>query len=69
MLINIYFIIGIMLLTWTSVRQWKRNREDMKSNLKNPLWWTCTVMCAILWPVLVGWAIIDAIQIIREEGL
>ena len=62
--IAIYIIIGTALLTYTSVCQWKRDKEYVKVNLRTPLWWVITFMCALLWPVLLLSTIYDAVRMV-----
>lgn len=65
--IIIYLIIGLALLTWSSVRQYKRNKEDfINTKFRCWIWWVVTLGCALLWPVLVLSCIPDIIRGIRE---
>ena len=62
----VYFMIGAALLTFTSVAQYNRDAEDfIKTRFRNWLWWVTTVVCALLWPVLLAWAIVDGIRTVK----
>ena len=62
----IYIIIGAALLTYTSVSQYNHDKEDfIKTRFRNWLWWVVTAGCALLWPVLMSWAIYDAIREVK----
>ena len=59
----VYFMIGAALLTYCSVSQYNRDKEDfIKTKFLNWIWWVATLVCVLLWPLLVSWAIIDAIR-------
>lgn len=65
--IAIYCIIGIALLTYSSVRQYQREKESfIKDKLQCWLWWVVTLGCTLLWPVLVVSCIYDAIREVRK---
>lgn len=64
----IYLIIGVCLLTYTSISQAIRHADRFKSDIKEWLWWVTTVGCALLWPVLLGSAVYDIIKEIHKEG-
>ena len=63
---TIYFIIGAVLMAYSGAKQWERDNEYIKSHLA--LWLVVGIGCAILWPVLVAWAMYDAIQELIQEG-
>lgn len=64
--IVIYFIVGMALITYTSVSQYKRNREEfMETKFRSWIWWVVTVGCVLLWPVLVASCIPDIIREVR----
>lgn len=64
--IVIYFIIGTALLTYSSVRQYQRDREDfMKTKFHYWLWWVVTLGCVLLWPVLLASCIPDIVREVR----
>lgn len=62
----VYLIIGVGLLTYSSVRQAMDEQDFVEVKLKSALWWIATLLCVIFWPVLLGWAIYDAVKIIEE---
>lgn len=62
----LYLTIGAALFTFTSVRMAIRDIAKMKRNIRNPLWWIATIACVIFWPLVLGWAIYDGIQIIKD---
>lgn len=63
----IYFIIGIMLITWTTTRQVTKNRDYMFNYaFKQASWWFASIVCVIFWPLLVAWALYDAIRESKE---
>jgi hypothetical protein len=57
-----YFTIGIALLTYSSVRQYKREKgEFIRNKLRSWFWWVVTLGCVVLWPVLVASVVCDVI--------
>ena len=61
----VYFIIGIIIITFTSYRMAVKDAKTFRSNLLKPTWWIATIACVVFWPVLVLWAIIDIVLIIN----
>lgn len=65
--IIVYLIIGVALLTFSSVKQYQRNKEEfIETKFRYWLWWVVTLGCALLWPVLVASCIYDAVCIVRD---
>ena len=64
-----YIIIGIMLITWTTSRQVTKREDYLESMFCSAAWWAATIVCVLLWPLLVAWAVHDAIKELEEEGL
>ena len=65
----IYFIIGAIILTFTTLSQVAKRRDYMlKCAFKQPSFWFATVLCAILWPILILWAWYDTIQFKKTMG-
>ena len=65
--IIIYFIIGIVLLTFSSVLQYQSDKDEfIKTKFRFWLWWVVTIGCILLWPVLLVSSLYDAIRIIRD---
>lgn len=62
-----YLFIGIIIFTFTSMRMAVRDREAMKSNVRDPMWWCATLGCVMIWPVIVAWAIYDVIRLFKKE--
>ena len=62
----VYLIIGVGLLTYSSVRQAMKEQDFVEVKLKSLPWWIATFLCVIFWPVLLGCAIYDAVKIIKE---
>ena len=67
----IYLIIGICLLTYSNISQAKENFEKWKKDiLEYPgCWCVATILCILLWPILILWALYDAIKMVQEEEL
>ena len=65
----IYFIIGIMLITWTTTRQVAKCENPVESMFSQASWWAATIVCVIFWPLLVMWAIYDAYKEIKMGEL
>lgn len=57
-----YIIIGIMLITWTTTRQVAKCENPVESMFSQAAWWTATIVCVLFWPLLVAWAVHDAIK-------
>ena len=57
-----YIIIGIMLITWTTSRQVAKREDYLESMFGSLAWWIATIVCVLFWPLLVAWAIHDAIK-------
>lgn len=64
-----YFIIGIVIFTYTTISMLVRGEHTAKDMFGEPAWWVATSICVIFWPVIVLWAIYDAIKELKEEGL
>ena len=66
-----YLIIGIALLTYCHISRAMREFEDFKKDiLEYPICWLIsTLLCIMLWPVIVVWAVYDAIKMVQEEEL
>ena len=62
----VYLIIGVGLLTYSSIRQAMKEQDFVEVKLKSLFWWVATILCVIFWPVLLGGAIYDAVKIIKE---
>ena len=65
----IYLIIGIALMTYCNVSLAMEDFKDFKKNiLEYPICWLIsTVLCILLWPVLVVWAVYDTIKTLSTE--
>ena len=62
----VYFMIGAALLTYTSVSQYNRDKEEfIKTRFRNWIWWAATLGCALLWPLLMAAAVYDGIRTIK----
>lgn len=64
-----YIIIGIMLITWTTSRQVVKREDYWESMFCSAAWWAATIVCVLFWPLLVAWAVHDAIKELNDEGL
>ena len=64
-----YLIIGIALITYCHISRAIREFEDLKRDiLEYPICWLIsTILCVLLWPVIVAWAVYDAIKMIKTE--
>lgn len=63
----IYLIIGIILITYTTIKSAEKYEDPVESMFSQLHWWVATVICVIFWPVLVVWAMIDIFN--EVEGL
>lgn len=61
----VYFIIGIIIITFTIYRTAVKDVKTYRSNFLKPEWWIAAILCVVVWPVLVLWAIIDIVLIIN----
>ena len=57
-MLQLYFIIGIIIFTWTGSRLVLKNKDY----IKQPLFWVSTALCVIIWPVIIAWVIYDLIR-------
>lgn len=57
-MIYAYFIVGIIIFTWTGLRIVAKNSEA----IKQPYFWLGTLVSIIIWPVIVAWTIYDIIR-------
>lgn len=64
-----YLVIGIAVLTYCHISRAIREFKDFKKDiLEYPICWLIsTIICIMLWPVLVAWAIYDAIKMLKTE--
>ena len=64
-----YLVIGIAVLTYCHISRAISEFKDFKKDiLKYPICWLIsTIICIMLWPVLVAWAVYDAIKILKTE--
>ena len=72
MVMIIYFTIGVIIFACTSISMLVRKAETVESMFLEPAYWIATIICVIIWPVIVGWGIYDLIQLVKqskEEGL
>lgn len=58
-----YFVIGVILIGWTTYRQAVDDKEQFKVDSRNPLFWLVGIGCVILWPILVASAIYKIVRI------
>ena len=65
MIITAYFIIGLAIVAWTSSSMAEKNPEKFKKDVKDLAFWLAAFVVAALWPLIVGWAFIDAARIYR----
>ena len=63
----IYFIIGVIIFTLTSISMLVRGKYTAKSMFLEPAYWIATTLCVIFWPIVVGWGIYDGIQLLRKN--
>lgn len=65
----IYLFIGIALMTYCNISLAMEDFKDYKKDiLKYPICWLIsTVLCILLWPVLVVWAVYDTIKMLSTE--
>lgn len=60
----VYLMIGLVMFTYTSLRIARKDPERMKNNIREWIWWAATLVCVLVWPVILAWAIYDAIRVL-----
>lgn len=65
----IYLIIGIAVMTYCHISRALREFENMRKDIQEyPICWLIsTLLCILLWPVLIVWAMYDAINMVKTE--
>lgn len=62
----VYFMIGAALLTYSSVAQYNRDKEEfIRTRFRNWIWWAITLGCALLWPLLMVACIPDIVRTVK----
>ena len=64
-----YLIIGMAVITFCIISRAIREFKDLKKDiLEYPICWSIsTLLCIMLWPILVAWAVYDAIKMLKTE--
>lgn len=66
-MIYVYFIIGIVMFTCTTVMMAVKDKERWKAARRDPNFYVATVICMIFWPVMIVWTIYDLIRFFTSD--